>query len=94
MAKIPGSDRPRSGRPRVKIDIHAMVALIDPPIPLLGPHLEYRLMRFEEGGTLGYRDREESVRVWDFDIKDRMVVAAGLVPRVKQILGTTATRSR
>jgi hypothetical protein len=70
----------------VRIDIWSMVGLIDPAVPLLEPYLEYRTTRFEEGGPLGYQEREESIDIWGTDHNDRMVIPAGLVSRVQQVL--------
>lgn len=70
----------------MRIDIWSMIALIDPALPVLERHLEYRIKRFKEGGPLGYQQREEAMPIWGFDIKDRMAVPAGLVPRVRQVL--------
>ena len=70
----------------MKIDIYSMVGLIDPPVPMLEPYLKYANKRFEAGGPLGYQEREESMEMWGEDHRDRMVIAAGLVPRVQQVL--------
>ena len=71
---------------RVKIDVYSAMTVLDPPVPLLGPYLEHRLTRFEEGGKTGYRGRQEDQCMWDFDIKGRMGVPTGLIPRVKRVL--------
>lgn len=62
------------------------MSLIDPAVPLLEPYLEYRRKQSTEGGLLGYREHEEAIAVWNVDIKDRLKIQTGLVPRVHQIL--------
>lgn len=76
----------KRNRNQCEIGIYSSMALIDPPVPILTPYLEYTAKRFEQGGDLGYQEREEPVAVWDFDIKGRMGILAGLVPRVIRVL--------
>ncbi len=82
MVKNNGGQKP----PLVKIDIHSMRALVDPAIPMLESYLKHHVTRFEEGGPLGYRERQESQDLFNTDFRYRTVITAGQVPRVQQFL--------
>ena len=81
-SKAKDADKP----PCVQVGIFSMVALIDPAVPLLAPHLSYRRKRFEQGGRTGYQGYGEEVLLWNIDVHKRMAVPVGLLPRVLRVL--------
>lgn len=61
------------------------LAVIDPPLLLLQPYLEYVRRRYVPGGPSGYQPITETGCMWGLD-RGRLVCAAGLVPRLADVL--------
>jgi hypothetical protein len=79
------ANEPRRSK-QIAIAVYSMVSLVDPAVSLLEPYLEYRLMRFDAGGPLGYQSHSESVAICGSDFRGRMAVPTGLVPRIARVL--------
>jgi len=92
LAHIGASSTERRGRPfslgtQVEVEIVGALAAIDPPLlDLVRDRLEYREMVFERGGPLGHQAREATRMLYDFDVRGRLVVGAGAVPGICQLL--------
>jgi hypothetical protein len=57
------------------------LALVDPPVPLLKPLIEYTAFAFEPAGPTGHRRAEQNVQVATTDFRGRLAFPAGLLPR-------------
>ena len=81
-------DRRQPAASAVEIEIIGALAAIDlPPLPdLVHDRLEYHDTIFEPGGPLGHRSRDITVRLYDIDARGRLVVPAGAVPGICQVL--------
>ncbi len=77
-------DRRQPAASAVQIEIGAALAAITPPPSpdLIRDRLEYNDTIFEPGGPLGHQSREVTSRLYDFDNRGRLIVAAGAVPHL------------
>ncbi|QJW93129.1 hypothetical protein [Frigoriglobus tundricola] len=62
------------------------VAVLAPAIGGLDSVLTHRTRTFEPGGPFGWREVEQMVSLYDFDLKNRLIFPAGLLGRVQRVL--------
>src|SRR4051794_26550806 len=88
------ANQPSGARVVTVVVTPAHVAVMDPPVPLLRPLLEYRARAFRPGGPQGFEEVEETRTLCSFDVKGRLCFPAGLLPRLRTVLREHGYRVR
>ena len=85
-AKPTVTGEPPPGKTAKLIITKEHVAVLDPPVLLLQPLLEYTARSYEPGGPTGYREVMVPTTLCEFDRKGRLVFPAGLARRAVHLL--------
>jgi hypothetical protein len=84
-----------STKPLINVTItEEGMALLDPPVPLLEPLLEYRRRTFVLAGPTGVLEQINEFTLCGFDREGRLTITAGMLPRVCQVLREHGYRVR
>jgi hypothetical protein len=90
----PGPATPEA-LPRINVIItEDHFAVMDPPVPLLEPLLQYRIRSFVPGGPTGVQEKLNTFTLCKFDHMERLEFLAGLLPRIRLELRKHGYRMR